>query len=230
MDTGTTIYVIDDDGEVRDALARLLRSLGHDVRAYPDADAFLLDGPPAAGGCLLLDINLPGMSGPQLHARMRALDLHLPVIYLTGQGSVSAGVRAMKDGALDFLEKPVDEAVLGAAIDRAITQQRDGWAVQRELDEINHCLATLSPREREVMDHVIAGRLNKQVAADLGIAEKTVKVHRGRVMQKMQVRSVAQLVRRCDAVGHCGWSPPLPAPMGSEGAPLGPILAGTRWA
>lgn len=201
MDSEATVFVIDDDPDVRDALARLLRAIGWGVRVYPAANDFLAELPENIDGCILLDVNMPGMTGPELHDRMRETGITLPVIYLTGQSSLSIGVRAMKNGALDFLEKPVDQDVLLPTIEQAIAQHRQDCALKSRLDEINLRLGRLSPREREVMDHVIAGRLNKQIAADLGIAEKTVKVHRGRAMSKMQVRSVAELVRLCDAVG-----------------------------
>ncbi|MGY1530975.1 response regulator transcription factor [Luteimonas sp. A649] len=201
MDAHDTVYVIDDDPDVRDGLSRLLRAIGWDVRAYATADAFLEERPGHLDGCVLLDVSMPGMTGPELHDRMREDGNTLPVIYLTGQSTLAIGVRAMKQGARDFLEKPVDEAVLVPAIEQAITDHRTAREAQGRLDGISLRLDRLSPREREVMDHVIAGRLNKQIAADLGIAEKTVKVHRGRAMGKMEVRSVAQLVRLCDAVG-----------------------------
>lgn len=196
-----TVFVIDDDPDIRDGLARLLRATGWSVRTYPAAEQFLAELPQDSEGCILLDVNMPGMTGPELHDTMCATGITLPVIYLTGQSSLSIGVRAMKHGARDFLEKPVDEDVLLPTIEQAIAEHRKARVTQSRLDEIRRALGRLSVREREVMDHVIAGRLNKQIAADLGIAEKTVKVHRGRVMNKMGVRSVAQLVRLCDAIG-----------------------------
>ena len=201
MDAEATVFVIDDDPDVRDALSRLLRSIGWAVRVYPAANEFLDELPDNIDGCVLLDVNMPGMTGPELHDRMRETGSTLPVIYLTGQCSLSMGVRAMKHGARDLLEKPIDEEVLVPTIEQAIAEHRQARATQSRLDEISRCLDRLSLRERQVMDHVIAGRLNKQIAADLGIAEKTVKVHRGRAMSKMEVRSVAQLVRLCDTVG-----------------------------
>jgi len=201
MDAEATVFVIDDDPDVRDALSRLLRSIGWAVRVYPAANEFLDELPDNIDGCVLLDVNMPGMTGPELHDRMRETGSTLPVIYLTGQSTLSIGVRAMKHGARDFLEKPIDEDVLVPTIEQAIADHRQARAMQSRLAEISRCLDRLSLRERQVMDHVIAGRLNKQIAADLGIAEKTVKVHRGRAMSKMEVRSVAQLVRLCDIVG-----------------------------
>ena len=201
MDVPATVFVIDDDADVRDGLARLLRSVGWNVRAYPTACEFLAELPPETDGCVLLDVSMPGMTGPELHTRMCDSGIHLPVIFLTGQCTLAIGVTAMKQGARDFLEKPVDDDVLITAIERAVIDHRSACADRERLDGIRELLDRLSPREREVMDHVIAGRLNKQIAADLGIAEKTVKIHRGRAMTKMEVRSVAQLVRLCDAVG-----------------------------
>jgi FixJ family two-component response regulator len=195
MDAEGTVFVIDDDPDVRDGLSRLLRAVGWDVRAYATADAFLDDPPGGTDGCVLLDVSMPGMTGPELHDRMREDGNTLPVIYLTGQSTLAIGVRAMKQGARDFLEKPVDEAVLVPSIEQAISDHRLEREAQRRLDDISLRLDRLSPREREVMDQVIAGRLNKQIAGDLGIAEKTVKVHRGRMMEKMGVRTVADLVR-----------------------------------
>jgi len=195
------IFVIDDDPGVRAALERLLRIAGWDVMAYPSADAFLQALPVVDCGCILLDVSMPGMTGPQLHEQLAARGNEYPIIYLTGHSSVAIGVTAMKSGAFDFLEKPVDGDLLIPTIEKAIEHHRRTRAARTRLDAIKARLYRLSAREREVMDHVIAGRLNKQIASDLGIALKTVKVHRGRVMQKMQVRSVAELVQLCDDLG-----------------------------
>jgi FixJ family two-component response regulator len=189
-----TVFVIDDDQEVREALHRLLRSAGWKVAAFASADEFLQLLPVRELGCILLDVNMPGMTGPQLHEHLRGHEVHLPVIYLTGQASVSTGVQAMKDGAIDFLEKPIDADVLLQTIELAVDRCKSSCLVRARVEDIRGRLASLSARERQVFDHVVQGRLNKQIAADLGIAEKTVKVHRGRVMSKMKVRSVAQLV------------------------------------
>lgn len=195
------MHVVDDEAEVRIGLSRLLRSAGWQVLSFATAQEFLDHLPDRGTGCILLDVNMPGMSGPELHLRLRELDLRLPVIYLTGQGSVPMGVQAMKQGALDFLEKPVDDELLLTTIQQAITRHQEECAQQHRQDEQRRRLNALSSREREVMHHVIAGRLNKQIAGDLGIAEKTVKVHRSRVMSKIGVRSVAQLVHLCDELG-----------------------------
>lgn len=205
MDTpAATIHVIDDDPDVCSGLSRLLRSAGWAARTYTAAQEFLDTVTPQGIGCILLDINMPDMSGPELHEQLRELGVGYPVIYLTGHGSVPLSVQAMKRGALDFLEKPIDEELLLAAIERAVTAHRLHRAEDTRHSEWRLRIARLSPREREVMDRVIAGRLNKQIAADLGIAEKTVKVHRGRVMTKIGVRSLAQLVHLCDELGITG--------------------------
>lgn len=199
-----TIFVIDDDTGVRAALERLLRTAGWEVMAYVSADSFLGTLPVAECGCILLDVSMPGMTGPQLHEHLAARGNEYPIIYLTGHSSVAIGVTAMKSGAFDFLEKPVDGDLLIPIIEKAIEHHCRTRTARTRLDGIKMRLERLSAREREVMDHVVAGRLNKQIASDLGIALKTVKVHRGRVMQKMQVRSVAQLVQLCDDLGLRG--------------------------
>lgn len=192
------VFVIDDEPDVRESLARLLRSDGWQVRAFGSAAEFLDTLDPLALGCILLDVNMPGMSGPELHGLLSARRVGLPIIYLTGRSSVPISVRAMKQGAVDFLEKPVDAEALLPAIRAAVESHRQAHGrLLRRAGTVQR-LALLTAREREVMDQVILGRLNKQIAGDLGIAEKTVKVHRGRVMEKMRVRSVAELVRLCE--------------------------------
>jgi FixJ family two-component response regulator len=199
-----TIYIVDDEAEIRSGLSRLLRSCGWRAEAFDAAEDFLRRVPGDGVGCCVLDLNMPGMSGEQLHEQMIQRGIGLPVVFLTGRGTVGSCAASMKRGAVDFLEKPVDPALLLATLERAVAQQR----ARRELDgrrlaaELR--LAQLSAREREVMRHVVRGRLNKQIAADLGIAEKTVKVHRSRMMQKAGVRSVAQLVHLCEQLGEVG--------------------------
>jgi FixJ family two-component response regulator len=200
QDQQATVFVIDDDPEVRDALDRLLRSDGWNVQAFASAQDFL-EAPAARGaGCILLDVDMPGMTGPQLHAHLQEIGVGLPVIYLTGRCSVSISVQAMKNGALDFLEKPIDADALLPAIALAVARHRQSREKDERLADIQQRLATLSARERDVFNLVVLGRLNKQIAGDLQIAEKTVKVHRGRVMSKMKVRSVAQLVHLYEQV------------------------------
>lgn len=196
-----TIYIIDDDSSVRRGLTDLLRTEGWPVESFAGGGEFL-DGPTRDGiGCILLDVSMPDMTGPELHDELRARGSTLPIVYLTGQGTVSIGVEAMRHGAYDFLEKPVDEVALLSVVEAAIARREQVCIEENHLDCIRQRLARLSPRERQVMDNVIQGRLNKQIAGDLDIGVKTVKVHRSRVMSKMKVRSVAELVHQCDAIG-----------------------------
>jgi FixJ family two-component response regulator len=152
-------------------------------------------------GCILLDLAMPGMSGSELHSWLRERGVTLPVIFLSGHADVSTSVAAMKHGAFDVLEKPADADVLLQAVDEAVERHHQERLRRAAADEVSCRVDTLSARERQVLGHVVAGRLNKQIAADLEISEKTVKVHRGRAMAKMKVRSIAQLVRLCDQVG-----------------------------
>lgn len=199
--SGATVFLVDDDPDVRQGLSRLLRSNNWQVASFGSAEEFLQQLPADEAGCVLLDICMPGMSGTELHERLSASGSPLSIIYLTGQSTVPISVHAMKQGAFDFLEKPVEEALLIAALEQAVMQSLSKRASTGLYNDIRARFAHLTAREREVMRHVIAGRLNKQIASDLGIALKTVKVHRGRVMEKMQVRSVAQLVGLCDDAG-----------------------------
>ena len=180
---------------------RDLRSVGLQPQTFTDAAQFLAHVPTEGVGCILLDVNMPGMSGPELHLHLSEMGLSFPVIYLTGVGNVPLSVQAMKRGAVDFLEKPIDAELLLPAIDKAIALHRERYLHDGRLAEIQGRFGKLSAREREVLAHVIAGRLNKQIAYDLGIAEKTVKVHRGRVMAKVGARSLAHLVHICDELG-----------------------------
>ena len=193
-----TVLLIDDDADVRESVGRLLRSAGLSTELFASAQDFLARPPFTGTGCVLLDINMPGMTGPELHGWMLEHGVSLPVIYLSGHCDVPTSVMAMKQGARDVLEKPADADVLLDAIGHAVEQHRLHNLRRDADDEIHARLASLSAREREVMDQVMLGRLNKQIAIDLGIAEKTVKVHRGRAMAKMKVRSVAALVHLCD--------------------------------
>jgi FixJ family two-component response regulator len=196
-----TVFVIDDEAEVRRSLERLVRSTGLKCEIYPSAAAFV--GRPVYDGigCLLLDVSMPGMTGPELQERMLAMGVSLPIIYLTGHADVPMSVCAMKRGAFDILQKPAKDVVIIAAIESAIARHALIKACEDERTQVEACVARLSAREREVMELVISGRLNKQIASDLGITEKTVKAHRARVMEKLETRSVAELVRLCALVG-----------------------------
>lgn len=193
-----TVLLIDDDADVREAVGRLLRSAGWKTEAFASASEFRARLPIDGAGCVILDVSMPEMTGPQLHAWMREHALAWPVIYLSGRCDVPTTVQAMKHGALDVLLKPADADVLLDAVASAVELHRLETLRRSADDDVLRRLNSLSPREREVIEHVATGQLNKQIAADLGIAEKTVKVHRGRGMAKMKVRSVAQLVHLLD--------------------------------
>lgn len=196
-----TVFVVDDDTSIRTSLVRLLTSAGHVAHSYDSADAFLKDPPIDSQGCLVLDVMMPGLNGLELQATINARGWVLPIVFLTGKGDIPASVRAMKGGAVDFLTKPVEAAELLAAIDRALDRAKVERHERAELDTLRTRFDSLTPREKEVMSLIVAGMLNKQVAGDLGTAEKTIKVHRGRVMEKMQVPSLADLVRAASRLG-----------------------------
>lgn len=197
-----TVFVVDDDASVVKALSRLLRARGYDVQSFTSSRAFLDDHDAAVPGCAVLDVAMPDLDGLALqHALTTASGLPRPIIFLTGRGDVPTSVRAMKAGAVDFLTKPVDGGALLAAIARAADQDAKSRHDHAELAVIQGRLTSLTPREREVMAHVVAGRLNKQIAGALGTVEKTIKVHRSRMMEKMGVRTVADLVRLAERVG-----------------------------
>lgn len=192
------VFLVDDQAAVRKAMKRLLASAGYDVVAYESARAFLDSGMADAAGCLVLDLEMPDMNGLALQQALAGS--LLPVIFLTGHGDIGSGVRAMKAGASDFLTKPVDGAILLAAVQGALEQNRVARAEQAECDELRARLDSLTPREREVLALLVEGKLNKQIADQLGIVEKTIKVHRARVLAKMKVRSSTALVRLVDRV------------------------------
>ena len=190
-----TVFLVDDEASVRRAVGRLLRAEGFAVSDFASAEEFLAAYDPAAPGCLLLDMAMPGLDGLAVQEILAERGGCLPVVFLTGRADVPMCALAMKRGALDFLTKPVNDVELIAAIRRAIEQDRITRQERARSHEIHGRIASLTPREREVLDHIVTGQLNKQIAADLGIVEKTIKVHRARVMEKMRVTSVAELVR-----------------------------------
>ena len=194
-DRESTVFVVDDDPAVLKALARLLESADLAVRTFPSSREFLRAYDPSARGCLLLDVEMPDLDGLALQQALASSGGGPPVVFLTGRGDIPMSVQAMKRGAVDFLTKPVEDGALIDAVKAALAEDRAGHTARAEAHEIRRRLGTLTPREREVLGHVVKGRLNKQIAADLGTVEKTVKVHRARMMRKMQVRSVAELVR-----------------------------------
>ncbi|WP_315127517.1 response regulator [Comamonas antarctica] len=199
------VYLIDDDSAVRKAIGWLLRSAMFRVLEFNSAEDFLRDADPDGQGCIILDVCMPGLGGLDLQRQLIARTRSMPVVFLSGTASVSTCAVAMKLGACDFLTKPVDEALLFAAVERAFARDQAQREERSRSAVTDSRLATLTPREREVIGHVMSGRLNKQIAAELGTAEKTVKVHRARAMEKMQVDSVAELVRTV-LRAHPQWS------------------------
>ena len=193
-----TVYLVDDDAGVLKALSRLLRAKGYEVKSYVSPQEFLEQHDPAVSGCAVLDVSMPGLDGLELQRALTAGGSHRPIVFITGKGDVPTSVRAMKAGAIDFLTKPTKDTDLLEAVRRA--EERDAEARRRlsELEVVQAKLRTLTPREREVLTHVVAGRLNKQIAADLGTVEKTIKVHRSRMMGKLGLRTVADLVRMAE--------------------------------
>jgi len=198
------VFVVDDDLDVLKSLARLLRSADLEVATFGSPGEFLLQHDPRAAGCLVLDLSMPGLNGLELQEALTAKGCAIPIIFLTGRGDIPMSVQAMKRGALDFLTKPVNDEDLLKAVAAALEKDRVERQNRAELDEIQQRLATLTQREREVLTHVVSGQLNKQIASDVGTVEKTIKVHRARVMEKMKVRSVAELVRLTERVGTIG--------------------------
>jgi len=196
-----TVCIVDDDAAMRASLARLVAAEGWNALTYATATAFFERAPLGEVACVLLDNRMPGLSGMELLEQLAGRDAAPPIILLSGNGDVATGVAVMKLGAMDFLEKPVERDVLVAAVRKALERHAGEQACTRERAACRVLVARLSAREREVMGHVIRGRLNKQIAGDLGIAEQTVKQHRGRVMEKIGVRSVPELVRVCESAG-----------------------------
>ena len=196
-----TVFIVDDDAGVLKALSRLLRAKGYDVQPFMSPQKFLEHHDATVPGCAVLDVSMPGLDGLELQQVLTAGGTLRPVIFITGKGDIPTSVRAMKAGAIDFLTKPVSERDLLDAIDRAKQRDARDRQIQAELTLIQAKIATLTPREREVLTHVVAGRLNKQIAGDLGTVEKTIKVHRSRMMEKLGVRTVADLVRLAEKAG-----------------------------
>ena len=200
---GPTVFVVDDYAPLRKSVSRLLRAAGFAVTAFASAEEFLAQYDPGIWGCLVLDVAMPTLNGLELQEILAKAGSLLPIIFLTGEGDIPECVQAMKHGASDFLTKPVNDEELLAAVRVAIETDSASRREQAKLSEIRARLATLTPREREVLGYVVAGKLNKQIAGDLGTVEQTVKVHRAHVMQKMRAQSVAELVRLTQ---HCGIS------------------------
>jgi FixJ family two-component response regulator len=195
------IFVVDDDPSVRTSLGRLLEAAGYVVETFASAREFLARAPGAGPCCLVLDVRMPGLTGLELQEALAATGRRMSIVFISGHSDVPMSVRAMKAGAIDFLAKPFDVEELLTAIQRAVAKAVQALAEEARVTEIRQCVGMLTPRETEVFALVVTGMLNKQIAAQLGVGEKMVKVHRARVMAKMQAGSVAELVRLADRVG-----------------------------
>jgi two-component system response regulator FixJ len=226
MPAERTVHVVDDDVAIRRSLERLLDAAGFKVVCYDTPLAFLDAAPGLAPGCALLDIRMPGMDGLELQATLAERRIPLPVIVMTGQGDVQSAVRAMKAGAIDFIEKPYTDEVLLGAIEAALARadRTDG---ERDIAEAARLIATLSPREREVLEALVAGRPNKVIAFDLGISVRTVEVHRSRMMERLGVHQFAEAVRLA-VMAKFGSPPPAPQAPGSSHDPQNQDARGSR--
>ena len=197
-----TIYIVDDDPSIRRSLGRLLRSANYQVEIFSSAQDFVdlesYDHP----CCLVLDVTMPDMTGLEMQEKLPSLEINIPIIFITGYATIPMSVHAMKAGAVNFLEKPFDKDELIAEIEKAVQLDAQAAKERTEISGIKKCINSLTPRENEVFELVTTGKLNKQIAAELGVCEKTIKVHRAKVMEKMQVRSLAELVHLSDRVSN----------------------------
>jgi FixJ family two-component response regulator len=207
MNPEPTVFIIDDDQEVREAIGLLMESVGLTTESYPGAREYLDAFDPGRPGCLVLDVRMKGMSGLDLQQRLSTEPLHPPIIVVTGHGDVPMAVRAVKAGAVDFLEKPFHDQVLLDAVHRAFEQDGERRGHAMRLADIQERLARLTPREREILEQVVAGKRNKAIAADLGITQSTVEAHRAKVMEKMEARSLSDLMRMLLLLGPQGRKP-----------------------
>jgi FixJ family two-component response regulator len=195
------VFVVDDDASVREALDSLLRSIGLDVATFGSAAEFLHNRLPDVPACLVLDVRLPGLGGLDFQAELARAGIRIPIIFVTGHGDIPMSVKAMKAGAVEFLTKPFREQDMVDAIQAALEQDRDRREHDKQASELRSRFESLTSREQEVIGFVTAGLMNKQIAAEIGVSEITVKVHRGNVMRKMGAKSLADLVRMADALG-----------------------------
>lgn len=193
-----TVVIVDDDPGIREALGSLLRSVGLDVQLLASVPEFLTSGRPEGPTCLVLDVRLPGKSGLDFQRELAAADIHIPIVFITGHGDIPMSVQAMKSGAIEFLTKPFRDQTLLDAVQLGLARDRARREEERSLATLRERFESLTPREREVMIEVVKGRLNKQIAGDIGLSEITIKVHRGQMMRKMQASSLPDLARMAD--------------------------------
>jgi FixJ family two-component response regulator len=201
METDAIVFVVDDDAPTRESIRNLIRSVGLRVEVFSSAQEFLESNRPEMPSCLVLDVRLPGLSGLDLQKRTTEAGIEIPIVFITGHGDIPMTVRAMKAGAVEFLSKPFRDQDLLDAIQLALERDRKARDQRASLEELRNRFALLTPREREVMARVVAGLLNKQVGAQLGMSETTVKIHRHQVMEKMGAGSLPELVRMADSIG-----------------------------
>lgn len=200
-----TVHVVDDDASFRTAVERALKKGGYSVATYPSARRFLDHLPDESQpGCLLLDVRIPDLNGPELQHRLSKLGSTLPIVFLTGYADLQTAVQAIKAGAEDFLAKPVSSKQLLRAVEQAMARHEASRELKRKIDALNELLATLTPRERQVFDGIVQGKINKQIGRELGATERTIKAHRHQVMEKMKVRSLAELVSIAERAGMLG--------------------------
>ncbi len=203
-----TVFIVDDDPSARRGLTRLVRAAGLNTESFASAADFLASEQRSGPGCIVLDVQMPEMTGPELQEELAKADYSMPIVFLSAHADVPIAAGAMKKGAVDFLTKPVDGKDLLAAIEESLARDAENRAIRAETSSIQELIETLTPREHEVMTYVITGMLNKQIAGHLEISEETVKIHRARVMQKLDVVSVAELVRLCEKAGVPPARPP----------------------
>jgi FixJ family two-component response regulator len=194
-DPRSMVFIVDDDGSIRDAVANLLDAVGIEVRGFASAETFLAEDRPAVPSCLVLDVRLPGISGLQFQDRLAEAGVRIPIIFISAHADVPMSVRAMKAGAMEFLPKPFRDQDLLDAVQLALARDGERLEKERSLEALQANYDRLTPREREILQHVSAGMMNKQIAAEMGLAEITVKIHRGNLSRKMGARSLADLVR-----------------------------------
>ena len=202
MTTKATVFIVDDDPSIRSALENLINSIGQQVETYAAAQDFLRDCPRDPAGCLVLDVQMPGLSGLDLQSELNHSGIHLPIIFISGHGDIPTTVRAIKAGAVEFLTKPVSDSELLAAINQALERDRLARARRADVAELRERYDQLTPKEREVMGLVVQGLLNKQIALKLNNSEITIKQHRGKVMQKMRAQSLVDLVHMAERLGE----------------------------